>query len=105
MNINICNYKVISNLFFVANILPYPVGITICNAKQVKIISDFLFGVCFSRSYEIINGNMDVFWTVKYATIQRQVPKYINICDTFATVANCKKAVANVLQVTILQII
>ncbi len=30
----------------------HPVGITICNAKQVKITSDFLFGVCFSRSYE-----------------------------------------------------
>jgi len=29
-----------------------PVGITFRNAKQVKIISDFLFGVCFSGSYE-----------------------------------------------------
>ncbi len=30
----------------------HPVGITNCNAKQVKITSDFLFGVCFSGSYE-----------------------------------------------------
>jgi hypothetical protein len=29
-----------------------PVGITFYNAKQAQIISDFLFGVCFSRSYE-----------------------------------------------------
>lgn len=31
---------------------PRPVGITFHNAKQAQIISDFLFGVCFSRSYE-----------------------------------------------------
>ncbi|HMT72046.1 MAG TPA: hypothetical protein PKD16_17895, partial [Saprospiraceae bacterium] len=39
----------ISNLWVTGS---NPVGITFHNAKQAQIISDFLFGVCFSRSYE-----------------------------------------------------
>jgi hypothetical protein len=30
----------------------HPVGITFMQRQKVKIMSDFLFGVCFSGSYE-----------------------------------------------------